>query len=283
MRLSWIALACLVLSACSAMSYDQDGGDLSRLEVEFISSRMRDATEKEFPLIKHKLVTHYVDGLGQAIVAHNKQMPPLPYEFRVLKTNEVLAFSLPGGVVYISLGLIRAVDLEGQLVAAISHELAHQQLNHQLIVWRQKINAHRGEGYVVDFNGDWKQIFLSNRGALFLERKMEEEADNLGPLLMYNAGFDPRVYSTYLQLLRNLELSHKVQVASLLSLHPPIAERAKWGLAGISKLPPKRDPNLSSPTFQQIKAILKETEKRSKQPSTQPKKQPEINPAKANP
>jgi predicted Zn-dependent protease len=260
MRLFGILLCVAsVISACSNQSFDQDGGDLKRSEVEYIASRMRDATEQEYPLLKHKLVTRYVDKLGQSIVSYDRDMPPLPYEFRVLKTNDILAFSLPGGIVYVSLGLIRAVDFEGQLAAAISHELAHQQLGHQLIMWRRKVNSARGQSYVLDFQGDWKTNFLGERGALFIDAGMEEEADKLAPLILYKAGFDPRVYTSYLQLLRKHELEDTSSVAAILSLHPPMADRLKWAKEGWLKLPPKKDSNLSSPTFQQIKAILKET------------------------
>lgn len=266
MRFLCIALCVAALASCSGQEYNQDGGDLKRSEVEFISSRMRDAIELEYPLLKHKLVTRYVDALGQSVVSRNRDMPPLPYEFRVLRTNEVMAFSLPGGIVYISLGLLRAVELEGQLAAAISHELAHQQLNHSLIAWRRKVNTGRGQRYVLDFSGDWKDNFLGERGSLFLDRAMEEEADKLGPLVLYKAGFDPRLYSSYLQLLRKLELSEMERVAAMLSLHPAFAERMEWAKDGLAKLPPRKDPNLSSPTFQQIKAILKEAAKKLAKP-----------------
>jgi predicted Zn-dependent protease len=271
MRFFGIALCVAVLAGCSGQGFDQDGGDLKRSEVEYIASRLRDATEQEYPLLKHKLVTRYVDKLGQEIVSHNREMPPLPYEFRVLRANEILAFSLPGGIVYVSLGLIRAVDFEGQLAAALAHELAHQQLNHQLIVWRRKVNSTRGQSYLLDFSGDWKDNFLGERGALFLERPMEEEADKLAPLILYKAGFDPRLYTSYLQLLRKQELNDTRSVAALLSLHPPLVERLKWAKEGLLKLPPKKESNLSSPTFRQIKAILKEASKRA--PKTAKKKE----------
>lgn len=261
-----MALCVALFTACSSQSFDQDGGDLKRSEVEYIASRLRDATEQEYPLLKHKLVTRYVDKLGQTIVSYNRGMPPLPYEFRVLKTNDVLAFSLPGGIIYVSLGLLRAVELEGQLAAAIAHELAHQQLGHQLIAWRRKVNSTRGQSYLLEFKGDWKDNFLGERGALFLDKAMEEEADKLAPTILYRAGFDPRVYTSYLQLLRKRELEDTSSVAALLSLHPPLTERLKWAKEGWLKLPPKKDSSLSSPTFQQIKAILKEAAKYSSKP-----------------
>jgi predicted Zn-dependent protease len=261
MRVCALALCVAILASCSSQTFDQDGGDLKRSEVEYIATRLRDTTEQDIPLLKHKLVTRYLDKLGQSIVSYNREMPPLPYEFRVLKTNDVLAFSLPGGIVYVSLGLIRAVDLEGQLAAAIAHELAHQQLGHQLVTWRRRVNSTRGQSYLLELQGSWKENFLGERGALFLDRAMEEEADRLAPLILYKAGFDPRVYTSYLQLLRKRELDDTGTVAALLSLHPPLPDRMKWAREGWLKLPPKKDSSLSSPTFQQIKAILKETAK----------------------
>lgn len=263
MRLLRVALLGIFLGSCTSQSFDQDGGDLKRAEVDLISSRLRDATEREFPLLKHKLVTRYVDTLGQSIVSRNRKMPPLPYEFRVLRTNESLAFSLPGGIIYVSLGLIRAVEMEGQLAAALSHELAHQQLNHPLIAWRRKVNASRGQRYVLDFSGDWRNTFLGPRGALFLDKAMEQEADTLGPVMLSQAGFDPRLYGAYLQTLRQMELNDTANVAALVSLHPPLIERMKWAKEGTLKLPPRKEANLSSATFQQIKAILKEAAKKA--------------------
>jgi predicted Zn-dependent protease len=263
MRLLQLGLCVVLLASCAGSNLSQDGGDLKRSEVEYISSRLRDTTEQEYPLLKHRLVTRYVDQLGQGMVSRNREMPPLPYEFRVLKTNEVLAFSLPGGIVYISLGLLRTVELEGQLAAALAHELAHQELNHPLIAWRRKVNSSRGQSYLLDLGGDWKDNFLGERGALFLDRSMEEEADKLAPVIMYKAGFDPRVYGSYLQLLRRQELSDATNVAALLSLHPPLTDRQKWAKEGMLRLPPKKDSNLSSATFQQIKAILKEAAKKA--------------------
>lgn len=258
-----IALLGICLAACSSQDFDQDGGDLKRSEVDLIASRMRDAVEREYPLLKHKLVTRYVDTLGQSIVSRNRKMPPLPYEFRVLRTNEVLCFSLPGGIVYVSLGLLRAVELEGQLAAALSHELAHQQLNHPLIVWRRKVNATRGQSYILDFTGNWKDQFLGERGALFFDKAMEEEAESMGALVLYQAGFDPRLYGSYLQALRKLEMSNTAAVAAVISLHPPLLQRMKWAKDGIAKLPPRKEASLSSATFQQIKGILKETARKA--------------------
>ena len=254
-------LACLLLifSACSSQTMEQDGGNLTRSEVGLLSNRLVEAVEKEFPPVQHKLVNRYVSTLGQSIISRNPEMPPLPYEFRVLRSNEVLVFSLPGGMVYVTLGTLRAAKEEGEFASALAHELAHQQLNHQLIQWRRKVNANRGQRDLLDFSGSWKENFLGPSGALMLEAGMEQEADQLAPVILYRAHIDPRVYSSYLQSLRKLEQAAPADVATLLSLHPRLPERLDWVKAALVKLPPLRDPAPSSESFRQVKELLRAT------------------------
>lgn len=252
-------------TACASSNLEQDGGDLTRGEVEVLSRKMSAAVEKEYPLLKHTLVNRYVNNLGQSLVSRNPDMPPLAYEFRVLRSNDDLVFSLPGGIVYITLGTLRAVEIEGQLAAALAHELAHQQLNHPLILWRRKVNANRGERNLLDFSGSWKTNFLGEGGAIHFTRGMEEEADRVAPVVLYRAGYDPRLYTSYLQLLKKLESTASPEVAAITSLHPPIADRLRWSKESLVKLPPLKDSAISSATFQQIQSILQQAAKKGAQ------------------
>jgi len=263
-----IALPALGLSGCGGTELQQDGGDLTRGEVEFLAGRLSAAVEQEYPVLQHKLVNRYVNTLGQSILSRNPDMPPLAYEFRVLRSNEILVFSLPGGIIYLTLGTLRATELEGQLAGAIAHELAHQRLNHPLILWRRKVNANRGQRYLLDFSGGFKANFLGENGAIHMEKGMEEEADRLAPLVLYHAGFDPRLYSSYLQLLKRLEASNPTELATMMNLHPPLSERSTWVKSALAKLPPLKDPAVSSATFQQIKSILQEAAKRGLKETT---------------
>ena len=253
----------LFFIGCSGNQVDKDGGDLLRSEVEVLSEKMSEAVEKEFPLLKHKFVNRYVDALGQSIVARNPDMPPLPYEFRLLKNNETFVFSLPGGVVYLTLGTLRSVELEGQLAAAIAHELAHQQLNHYLVMWRKKVNGNRNSNRnLLDFSGEWRARFLGENGAIVLGNAAEEEADRLAPVILYKAGFDPRLYVSYLEILQSLKMNSPEQVREMLSIQPPTEARIKWAKEIISSLPPLKDPIVSSSTFKEVKAMLLDAEKK---------------------
>jgi predicted Zn-dependent protease len=266
MRFLFLSLIFL-FAACSAQQTDQDGGNLTRSEVELLSHRMQLAIETEFPLLQHKVVNRYVNSLGQSLISRNSKMPPLPYEFRVLRTSEFLVFSLPGGVVYISLGALRAVTSEGEFASALAHELAHQQLNHQLIQWRRKVNSNRGGHYLLDFDGDWRERFLGAGGALVLSPAMEQEADELAPVILYQAHIEPRIYINYLQLLKRLEQTSLNDVAGMVRTHPPVNERLAWVKNALAKLPPLKEPDGSSSSFQQVKSLLTEAAKKTEKPA----------------
>ncbi len=258
----WAVIGILLplLVNCAGHSTNQDGGDLTRAEVEYLSQRLSAAIEKKYPVLQHKKITHYVDSLGQYLVSHDDDMPPLPFSFVVLKTNEIFTLSLPGGKTYVTLGMIKALNYEGELAGAIAHELAHQQLAHALIAWRERVNAVRPSRYYFETDGDFADLFLGKNGYLWLGPGPEQEADELAPVILSHSKFDSRLYTSYLERIQQLERKQVNQLAVLLSLHPSTAERIAWAKTATLKVPPLRDARVSSPGFVEIKAILKNVE-----------------------
>jgi predicted Zn-dependent protease len=261
MRLFWILVISLGLVSCAGSTLEQDGGNLTRSEVEFLSAKMVDAVEENYPALKHKGVNRYVSSLGQSIISRNKDLPPLPYEFRVLRSNDIFLFSLPGGIIYLSLGLLRFVEFEGQLASAIAHELSHQQLNHYLILWRKKVNANRERAYLLDFKTSFQESFLGTGAAIDLSDGMEEEADQLAPVILFRAKYDPRSYLSFLQSVKKQQNANLKSIELITKLHPPIEKRIEWARQSLLKIPPQKDASISSSSFQQIKAILAKTAK----------------------
>jgi predicted Zn-dependent protease len=91
---------------------------------------------------------------------------------------------------------------------------------------------------------------------------MEQEADELAPVILYRAHVEPRMYVSYLQLLKKLEQTDLASVAGIVSVHPPINDRLAWVKTAITKLPPLKDPDASSAAFLQVKTLLRETAKK---------------------
>ncbi len=256
---AWLAI-CFLMFACSTTPLEQDGGDLTRTEVEFLQSKLSSAIETHWPPLAHKKVTRYLDSLGQAIVARNVNLPPLPYEFIVLRSGDVFTASLPGGKVYATLGLLQQVEYEGELASALAHELAHQYSGHSLQMWRERVNAARPAQVIIETNGPFEKLFLGKDSYLDLGSEFEREADETAPNLLYRAGFDPRTYGSFLQIVKRLEKSRLPLVQGLVSLHPPVDERIAWAREASLTIPPSRDPKVSSASFQEIKIILKKVE-----------------------
>ena len=259
-----LLLFSFILAACSGKAIEHDGGDLTRAEVESLSRGMQQSIEKAYPLLRHKVVNRYVDNLGQSLVSHNPEMPPLPYEFRVLKSNDIGVFSLPGGIVYLTLGTLRACEVEGELAGALAHELAHQQLNHPLLVWRKRVNSSRAKKISFDFEGNFQGVFLGPNGALTYPEGMEQEADQLAPIVLYRAKFDPRAYAGYLEILKKINTLEPQRSAIITLSHPLISKRIDWVKEELAKIPPLKDPTLSTQSFEEIKQMLKTAELRGK-------------------
>ena len=69
--------------------------------------------ERRAKLIKDATVHEYVDGIAQN-VAHNSDCE-VPVTVKIVDSNEINAFSFPGGFLYINSGLILAVDDVGRM------------------------------------------------------------------------------------------------------------------------------------------------------------------------
>ena len=249
--LTGVVVACL--AACSSTPpQNQQNNVLRRADVDVLAKTMEEQVERHFTVLQHKLVTRYVNSLGQSIVARNPQMPPLPYQFRVLREDEANAFSLPGGTVYLTLGMISRFELEGQLAAALAHELAHQDAGHALILWRERI-LHAQEWFdsaKAAGKGAFESHYFGREGLLAYGEKFELEADEIALVLLYQAGYDPRTYLSYLEELRRL-----ARVREYLKL-----------------LPPKQESKLTSATFKEVKHLLKLADKMKAGSDTKPGK-----------
>lgn len=270
-------LISVCLAACSGTpAQNQQNNVLRRADVELLSKAMRGQVEQHFTVLQHKLVNRYVNSLGQSLVARNPQMPPLPYQFIVLRDDDANAFSLPGGTVFITLGMISRLELEGQLAAAIAHELAHQDAGHSLILWRDRVlhaqewlDASKAAG-----KGAFETHYFGREGLLAYGEKFESEADDIALVLLYQAGYDPRAYLSYLEELRRITQADARATRLLLGLHPPLDARIARVREYLKLLPPKQESKLTSSTFKEVKHLLKLADKMKAGSETKARQKP---------
>ena len=80
--------------------------------------------EKEQPVFADTDVTAYVQKVGLRL-ARVSGRPGLRYYFKILQSDDVNAYALPGGWVYVTLGLLESVGDESELAAVLAHEIGH--------------------------------------------------------------------------------------------------------------------------------------------------------------
>lgn len=257
--MAWTWTLYLLFSGCSFQALKPKfNHSLTRHDVEYINRQMQKEIEVEYRLISHRQINRYLNGLGQKMVARNTSLPVLPYEFRVLKSGEVNIFSLPGGLVYVTLGVFIHFENESQLAAAIAHELAHQYAGHHITAWRKRLKKEDGNFYFSDEKyASWEAKYLGESGFLYFGEKVELEADAISPVLLYHARIDPRAYLDYLYFLKKNATKNPEIFKRLLMVHPSVSERIEKTIAQLTNIPPLKKEKFSNNHFLAIQRKLK--------------------------
>src|SRR5437764_12054215 len=86
--------------------------------------------DKEAKFIDDPIITEYVNRVGQNIVIHSDAK--VPFTIKVIDSDEVNAFALPGGFFYVNKGLLLAADNEAELAGVMAHEIAHVAARHAM-------------------------------------------------------------------------------------------------------------------------------------------------------
>jgi predicted Zn-dependent protease len=180
------------------------------------------------PLVKDDGLQLYVNKVGRW-VANQSERADLPWKFGVIDSNDLNAFAAPGGYVLITKGLYQTFQNEAQLAGVLGHEIAHVVKKHHLKVMQKQALLDMGAGLLGDKFGDNK---LSKKAistgaeisARNLDKSAEYEADRMGMILAYRAGYDVYGLPEVLQNMAQINKSDN-SVALLFKTHPHPDER----------------------------------------------------------
>ena len=222
-------------------------------------------TEKQLPILIEPLLTAYVNHLGQK-VAQASRRPELQYSFKIVNTDVVNAFSLPGGFVYVNRGLLDFTRNESELAGVLAHEVGHVVAYHSMNDVARHALVDRGmyELQKAGLMSDQQMVDMVQRYGgpmlLFVDRKFsreeESEADMLG---MYNetrAGYDPQGLVSFLARL-SVFTGNPSLVEGLLMNHPLPGERVKALRAELREHPVPEGLTKDSMGFRAAKFQLK--------------------------
>jgi predicted Zn-dependent protease len=178
----------------------------------------------ELNLVNDQTLTSYVNRIGQQMVAQTT-MRNRPWRFYVVANDEVNAFNVPGGLVYVHTGLIERAGSAAELAGAIAHEVSHGVARHGTQRMSQAYEANILASLVLGQNpGIAQQIAaqIAAQGAFAsFSRSDEREADRLGVQVMAGAGYDPEGLAQMLERLMEAGQSS----AGFFSTHPAPQER----------------------------------------------------------
>ena len=215
--------------------------------------------EKEMKMYSDPVVTAYIDQLGQHLANHS-QRQNITYHFKVVNTEVVNAFAVPGGYLYVNIGLIRAAENESELAGVIGHEIGHVVGKHGVKQMTRQLGlAAVAQLALGEDQNKLKQMVanLAANGVLTkYSRDAEREADIYAVQEMYDAGIDPEGMATFFEKLRNLQKSKPSKLQQLFSTHPPTTERITAVRSQIARLPRKSNLKKDSQRFHQIKKRL---------------------------
>ena len=229
-------------------------------EREFqLGQQMAAEVEASSHLLRDPRVQSYVEDLVQTLVRNSDAKAP--FTVRVIDSDDLNAFALPGGFLYVNTGLIVEAETEAELAGVLAHEIAHVTARHAT---KQASKAQLFQlfslplifvGGPVGYGIQQGLSLAVPLSFLKFSRNAEREADYLGLQYSYQAGFDPTGLVDFLERLR--ESDQQSRLASAFSSHPMTKDRIQRAQKEIGQvLPPRPEHVVSTSRFQEVKSHL---------------------------
>jgi predicted Zn-dependent protease len=255
-----VAFVSFMLGGCATLGINKGQMNIISSDDEVkMGQEMSVEVAKEYELYNNATVTAYVQSVGDRI-ARVSDRTDIAYHIAVVKKDEVNAFTLPGGYVYLYTGLMNDADDEAELASVIAHEIGHVAARHATEQLTAQYGYELVAGIVLgnDPNSAAKIIadMAATGGFLKYSRDDEFEADQLGAKYLDAGGYDPKGMVDLLEKLKSLESSEPSKFETWLSTHPPTSERLARVEAEIAAFPKSANPVRNAAAYAKIKALL---------------------------
>jgi beta-barrel assembly-enhancing protease len=217
--------------------------------------------ERQVKLVDDPTINEYVNRMGQNLVRNSDAK--VPFTIKVVESDEINAFALPGGFFYVNTGLILAADDESELAGVMAHEIAHVAARHG--------TEQQSKAELINF-ASIPLIFMGGVGGFALRqaagflipmqflqfsRSHESEADYLGLQYLYKSGYDPGAAVSFFEKLQAKESAKPGTISKMFSTHPPTGDRIEKSKKNIELVLPDREQYVvTTSEFNQVKAQL---------------------------
>src|SRR5271166_390936 len=236
-----------------------------------LGKQLSQEVERSSKLIDDPVVTEYVNRVGQNLVRNSDAK--VPFTIKVIDTDELNAFALPGGFFYVNSGLILAADNEAELAGVMAHEIAHVAACHVAREQTRGNIVNLASIPLIFVPGGWA-VYEATQVAMGIgvpltfmkfSRNFESEADFLGMEYMYKTGYDPQSFISFFEKIEAQEKKKPGTLAKAFASHPMTPDRvahAQQEMASV--LPPRDEYVLNTSEFDQVKARLGSLENKHK-------------------
>ena len=213
-------------------------------------------------------LTRYVQQLGASLVRNAPLAPGVthqwPFNFHVVASEDINAFALPGGSIFVNLGTVQAAESEAQLAGVMAHEISHVVMRHSTC----NLGKQRNRSLLYGLGAIGSAILLGNGTAgqlaqegiglgenldfMHMSRDDEKQADLLGTGVLYDTRYDPRGLPQFFEIIR---AKYGAGGAQFMSDHPNPGNRTQYVNQEIATLPPRSKPVVSTAAFVQIHTV----------------------------
>jgi len=237
-------------------------GNWYSLEKEIrIGKEYAQMVEQSVKLNQDPVINEYVNRIGQNLVRNSDAK--VPFTIKVIDSDEINAFALPGGFFYVNTGLIVAADEEAELAGVMSHEIAHVAARHATRQATRGQIANLASIPLIFVGGGLGYGVRAAAGLLLpmtfftFSRGFESEADYLGVQYMYKAGYDPQAFVSFFEKVQAKEKKKPGTLAKAFATHPQTPDRIEKTQDEIAKILPPRDQYVvTTSEFDEVKARL---------------------------
>jgi len=217
--------------------------------------------EQTAKLFDDPVVAEYVNRIGQKIVKNSDAK--VPFHIKVVDTDEINAFALPGGYFYVNKGLLLAADNEAELAGVMAHEISHVTARHAARMMTKAQVTQIGLLATMILLPPVSQaaaIGLQNGLGLGLNltflgitRDSEREADQLGIQYLWKAGYDPEAFITFFEKLKAQEKNAPSKLTGWFRTHPSTNDRVGQAQGELDFLPAKEEYTVNTSEFDKVK------------------------------